>query len=49
MSDELNKSCTMHVISHTHWDREWRYSFQQFRIMLVDNDGSSVGDAGRKS
>jgi len=26
----------MHVISHTHWDREWRYSFQQFRMMLVD-------------
>lgn len=26
----------LHVISHTHWDREWRYSFQQFRIMLVE-------------
>ena len=29
-------SYTMHVISNTHWDREWRYSYQQIRIMLVD-------------
>ncbi len=35
MSTAAKKACTMHVISHTHWDREWRYSFQQFRIMLV--------------
>ncbi len=26
----------MHVISHTHWDREWYYTFQQFRLRLVD-------------
>jgi mannosylglycerate hydrolase len=25
-----------HVISNTHWDREWRYPFQQNRQMLVD-------------
>ena len=25
-----------HVISNTHWDREWRYSFQKNRQMLVD-------------
>ena len=36
MSVEPEQACTMHVISHTHWDREWRYSFQQFRIMLVE-------------
>lgn len=24
------------VISHTHWDREWYMSFQQFRLKLVD-------------
>lgn len=24
-----------HVISNTHWDREWRYSFQKNRQMLV--------------
>ncbi len=32
----MGKSYTMHVISNTHWDREWRYSFQQTRMMLVD-------------
>lgn len=26
----------MHVISHTHWDREWYLTFQRFRIKLVD-------------
>ena len=25
-----------HVISHTHWDREWYLTFQQFRMRLVD-------------
>ena len=32
----MNRSLTLHVISNTHWDREWRYSFQQTRMMLVD-------------
>lgn len=27
---------TMHVVSHTHWDREWYLTFQQFRLRLVD-------------
>jgi alpha-mannosidase len=27
---------TMHVISHTHWDREWYRPFQVFRTRLVD-------------
>ena len=26
---------TLHVISHTHWDREWYETFQQFRLRLV--------------
>ncbi len=26
----------MHVISNTHWDREWRRPFQHVRMMLVD-------------
>lgn len=26
---------TLHVISHTHWDREWYKTFQQFRLQLV--------------
>jgi len=25
----------VHVICNTHWDREWRFSFQQSRMMLV--------------
>ena len=24
------------VVSHTHWDREWYQTFQQFRIRLID-------------
>ena len=27
---------TLHVISHTHWDREWYNTLQQFRMKLVD-------------
>ncbi len=30
------KDKTFHVISNTHWDREWRYPFQRNRQMLVD-------------
>ena len=26
----------LHVISHTHWDREWYYTRQQFQVQLVD-------------
>ncbi|MFZ5825055.1 MAG: alpha-mannosidase [Bacillota bacterium] len=26
---------TLHVIAHTHWDREWYFTFQQFRYRLV--------------
>lgn len=27
---------TLHIVSHTHWDREWYLTFQQFRMRLVD-------------
>lgn len=27
---------TIHVVSHTHWDREWRYPMQEFRMLLID-------------
>ncbi|WP_105615479.1 alpha-mannosidase [Vallitalea okinawensis] len=27
---------TFNVISHTHWDREWYFPFEQFRLKLVD-------------
>lgn len=26
----------VHVVPHTHWDREWYLSFQSFRLRLVD-------------
>ena len=26
---------TLHLVSHTHWDREWHLTFQQFRLKLV--------------
>jgi len=26
---------TIHLVSHTHWDREWYQTFQQFRFRLV--------------
>ncbi len=26
---------TYHIVSHTHWDREWYRSFEQFRAQLV--------------
>ena len=26
---------TLHVVSHTHWDREWYLTFQRFRLRLV--------------
>ena len=25
----------IHIVSHTHWDREWYRSFQSFRLKLV--------------
>lgn len=30
------KKITFHVISHTHWDREWYLPFESFRAELVD-------------
>src|SRR5512137_129742 len=26
---------TLHLVSHTHWDREWYRTFQEFRLRLV--------------
>lgn len=33
---EKAKKITFHVISHTHWDREWYLPFEVFRIELVN-------------
>src|SRR5512135_2928922 len=30
-----SKQYTVYVIPHTHWDREWYATFQQFRMRLV--------------
>jgi alpha-mannosidase len=30
------ESRIVHVVPHTHWDREWYSSFQSFRLRLVD-------------
>ena len=27
---------TIHLVPHTHWDREWYRPFQSFRMQLVD-------------
>lgn len=32
----MQKERIFHVISNTHWDREWRFPFQKNRQMLVD-------------
>lgn len=29
-------SNVLYVVSHTHWDREWRLTFEQYRMKLVD-------------
>ncbi len=31
-----HKKRTAHLVSHTHWDREWRYPIWTTRFMLVD-------------
>jgi len=30
------KSYRAFIVPHTHWDREWYQTFQQFRIRLID-------------
>ncbi|HEX6290085.1 MAG TPA: glycoside hydrolase family 38 C-terminal domain-containing protein [Herpetosiphonaceae bacterium] len=32
----MHQPLNLHVISHTHWDREWYLTFQQFRFRLVE-------------
>ncbi|MFH0991685.1 MAG: glycoside hydrolase family 38 C-terminal domain-containing protein [bacterium] len=27
---------TYHIVSHSHWDREWYFPYERFRAMLVD-------------
>jgi alpha-mannosidase len=32
---EHNRVATIHIVPHTHWDREWYLPFQRFRLKLV--------------
>ncbi len=35
-SDAPARQTTIHLVPHTHWDREWYRPFQSFRMQLVD-------------
>ncbi|MBN2092129.1 hypothetical protein JW964_21095, partial [candidate division KSB1 bacterium] len=35
-SETEHKHFKIHVISNTHWDREWVYPFQETRLLLLD-------------
>ena len=32
---DIKTPCQIHVVSHTHWDREWRYALQRSKNKLV--------------
>ncbi len=34
--DSPTRPTTIHLVPHTHWDREWYRPFQSFRMQLVD-------------
>lgn len=38
MSDKTSKKkrCSGYIVSHVHWDREWRYPIWETRLMLVE-------------
>jgi len=36
MADINKESYKAFIVPHTHWDREWYQTFQQFRIRLID-------------
>jgi alpha-mannosidase len=35
-TDSAARPTTIHLVPHTHWDREWYRPFQSFRMQLVD-------------
>ena len=37
------KSYRAFIVPHTHWDREWYQTFQQFRIRLIDLIDNLIG------
>lgn len=30
---------TAHLISHTHWDREWYMPYEHHHVLLIEPDG----------
>lgn len=32
----MNKKKTVHIISHTHWDREWYLPYEQHHYLLIE-------------
>ena len=34
--EKLMKKKTVHIISHSHWDREWYQSFESHRMKLIE-------------
>jgi len=35
-TEPVTRRTTIHLVPHTHWDREWYRPFQSFRMQLVD-------------
>ena len=31
----MDKKCKIHLVPHTHWDREWYYTLEEYRYRLV--------------
>lgn len=32
----MKKTYTAHIVSHSHWDREWYFTLEEYRVRLVD-------------
>jgi len=32
----MSERKTIHVVSNSHWDREWAYPFEETRLLLLD-------------
>ncbi len=49
MKKNSKKKLEMHVISGTHWDREWRYTAEQSKVRLVNLIDSLINILENKS
>lgn len=43
MKTRKTKKPTYHIVSHSHWDREWYFPFDRFRAMLVEMIEDLIG------